>query len=170
MPRRNLPLQFDLFGDWLVAASGDPADRSEEARQIEDIVQAPQPSGLSDDARHLLAERLAEKLAADGEITSEFLTSTANAVFGGTQAEGVYSPKDAYDAMEAAFNIHLGEAKETLSSWRLRAHRKQATKPFSSPVAYNCCQPRVAETARWKNFSNLARRRHWHLWPIGWLT
>jgi antirestriction protein ArdC/phage/plasmid primase-like uncharacterized protein len=62
---------------------------------------------MPDAARHLLAARLAAKLAADGEITSSFLFEAANQAFGGTQAAGTYLSKDAYDAMEAAFNLHL---------------------------------------------------------------
>ena len=58
---------------------------------------------------------MAEKLDKDGEITSRFLTAEANRAFGGTQAEGVYSSKDAYDAMEVAFNIHLSKTEE--SDW-----------------------------------------------------
>ena len=89
----NQPLrQLNLFDDWLVVGG---AAISPEA------------------SRYVLAQRLAEKLDKDGEITSRFLTAEANRVFGGTQAEGVYSSKDAYDAMEVAFNIHLSKTERT---------------------------------------------------------
>jgi antirestriction protein ArdC/phage/plasmid primase-like uncharacterized protein/predicted RNA methylase len=84
--------QLNLFDDWLVLRA---ATISPEA------------------SRYFLAQRLAEKLEKDGEITSAFLTAEANRVFGGTQSEGVYSSKDAYDAMEVAINIHLGEKEPT---------------------------------------------------------
>ncbi len=61
--------------------------------------------------RYALAQTLAEKLDKDGEITNRFLTAEANRVFGGTQAEGVYSPKDAFDAMEVAFNLHIAKTE-----------------------------------------------------------
>lgn len=61
----------------------------------------------SEQSRYKLALRLAAKLNHDGKITSKSLTQDADTIFGGTQAEGAYSIKEAYDAMEAAFNIHL---------------------------------------------------------------
>ncbi len=61
--------------------------------------------------RYALAQSLAEKLDKDGEITSKTLTAEANRIFGGTQAEGIYSPKDAFDAMEVAFNLHIAKTE-----------------------------------------------------------
>ena len=85
------PKQLNLFGDWLVAG----------------VTTIP-----SEKSRYVLAKRLAKKLDQDGEITSRFLTGEANRVFGGTQAEGIYSSKDAYDAVEVAFNIHLSKTEK----------------------------------------------------------
>ena len=93
MAKRFNPNQLDLFKDWLV---------------VGDTTTPPPPEKFNiDKARYLLAKRLAEKLDKDGEITTKFLTAEANRIFTGTQAEGMYSSKDAYDAMEVAFNIHL---------------------------------------------------------------
>lgn len=62
---------------------------------------------LGKSPRLMLAEKLAKRLE-DGEtISSKILFADADAAFGGTQAEGKYSPKDAYDAMEAAVNLYL---------------------------------------------------------------
>src|SRR5574338_345590 len=110
------PPQLGLFDDWLVAPQ--PTDNEQPGRfssttspppiDSPPSPMAPEPGPLSmDESRHLLAQRLATKLNADGEITSSFLFETANHAFGGTQAAGTYSSKDAYDAMEAAFNLHL---------------------------------------------------------------
>ena len=88
--RKQSLRQLNLFDDWLV---------------VRDTTISP------DKSRYVLAERLAEKLGKDGEITSKFLTGEANRVFGGTQAEGFYSSKDAYDAMEVAFNIHVSKTE-----------------------------------------------------------
>ena len=81
------PGQLDLFDDWLVTQ----------------IVERPQDNNI----RYLLALRLAEKLDQDGEISVKFLTDESTLIFGGSQAEGIFSTKDAYDALEAAFSIHL---------------------------------------------------------------
>ena len=99
-PQKPNPNQFDLFADWLVV----------DVPVSEPVTQIKQEDTLAvsfDNNRHVLALRLSQKLNADGEITTKFLTDEANRAFDGTQAEGAYSTKDAYDAMEAAFNIHL---------------------------------------------------------------
>ena len=98
------PDQKDLFADWLVVAD-EPVlinvSVQTKEKDVDNIIVS------IDKSRHILALRLAEQLDKEGEITSKLLTEQANRAFGGTQAEGVYSSKDAYDAMEAAFNIHL---------------------------------------------------------------
>lgn len=104
MAKTPNPDQFDLFDDWLVVEEiVSPSNNSTQSIEKEDetvIVDF-------EKARYQLALRLAVKLDKDGEITMKSLTEEANLVYGGTQGEGVYSTKDAYDAMEAAFNIHL---------------------------------------------------------------
>lgn len=90
---------FNFFDDWLVPESG-PAGKPE-------VVVPERLEPFPNDARHLLALRLAQRLSEDGGITSKILTEEANRAFGGTQAGGDYLSKDAYDALEAAFNIHL---------------------------------------------------------------
>jgi antirestriction protein ArdC/phage/plasmid primase-like uncharacterized protein len=105
MAKQSNPDQWDLFDDWLV--SRDAA--------ISQVIQQKETDLLTvsiDKSRYVLALNLAQKLDKDGEITTKFLTDEANRAFGGTQAEGVYSTKDAYDAMEAAFNIHLGNTED----------------------------------------------------------
>ena len=102
--------QLSLFDDWLVeVTSNAPQTTMEpiaEPEQPEVAATQVQPRTI-DESRYHLAIGLAAKLNGEGEITSAFLTHTANRVFGGTQSEGTYSPKDAYDAMEAGFNLHL---------------------------------------------------------------
>ncbi len=92
MAKRFDPKQLNLFGDWQVTRD---------------------TTISSEKSRYVLAKRLAKKLDQDGEITSRFLTAEANRVFGGTMAEGFYSSKDAYDAVEVAFNIHLDKTERT---------------------------------------------------------
>ena len=90
---------FNFFEDWLVPEPT-PVDKPVVAVK-ESLDSSP------NDARHLLALRLAQRLSEEGGITSKILTEEANRAFGGTQAGGDYLSKDAYDALEAAFNIHL---------------------------------------------------------------
>jgi antirestriction protein ArdC/phage/plasmid primase-like uncharacterized protein/predicted RNA methylase len=72
-------------------------------------------TSISLEPRYALAQSLSEKLDKDGEITSKWLTAEADRIFGGTQADGVYSGKDAFDAMEAAFSLHI--ARKENPAW-----------------------------------------------------
>ena len=89
-------MSFD-FEDWLANPTPPPSTRKE-----------PSPS-----PRYALAQRLHERLhelLADGEpLTPRQLSAEATDVFGGTQAEGKWLSKDAYDALEVAVNLHLRE-------------------------------------------------------------
>ena len=107
MAKQSNPDQFDLFDDWLVVGAQPiiPVTLNSEATLALSF----------DESRHVLALRLSQKLNAEGEITTQFLTEAANHAFGGTQAQGTYSTKDAYDALEAAFNIHLLSTED--SGW-----------------------------------------------------
>jgi hypothetical protein len=58
---------------------------------------------------HELITELEERIE-DGELfDNPKLTRTADRVFGGTRAQGKYSPRDAYDAVEIAVNNYLLE-------------------------------------------------------------
>jgi len=57
----------------------------------------------------MLADRVRAKVAAGESFTWQQLFEWADGVFGGTQADGKYSPKDAYDAMELGVNQHIAE-------------------------------------------------------------
>jgi len=58
---------------------------------------------------HELITELEERIE-DGELsTIRKLTRTAERVFGGTRAQGRYTPRDAYDAVEIAVNNYLLE-------------------------------------------------------------
>lgn len=159
---RTAKRQLDLFDDWLVVPEPVASNPPQAAPEPPTAAAAPP---TFDESRHRLAVELAAKLGQDGEITSAFLTDTANRVFGGTQAEGTYSPKDAYDAMEAAFNLHLiateaadwigngaewAQAKATELTWRIQRLPTQSRRDpemdewqqFSTP-------PALAFVANW---------------------
>lgn len=57
-----------------------------------------------------VADWVKDRIAAGEKITSNELFKQADEAFGGTQAEGAYTPKDAYDALELGVNLYLLEA------------------------------------------------------------
>lgn len=64
----------------------------------------------SDQPEHRVAYRILTEYLRDGkQITSKDLYAIADTEFGGTQAQGGYDRKDAYDAMELAVNRYLLE-------------------------------------------------------------
>jgi predicted RNA methylase len=67
----------------------------------------PPPARSGDEATLLLAEMVAERLRAAKPITAPELYALADHCFGGTQAQGAYSGKDAHDAAELAVNLVL---------------------------------------------------------------
>ena len=61
----------------------------------------------SNDPSQKLASVLIPLIDKGTAFNSAFLFEQADKAFGGTQAQGVYTPKDAYDAMELAVNEYL---------------------------------------------------------------
>ena len=106
---------MNLFDDWFIVGETEDIGESQDKLTVSNDSVLPEITDevekTFENCRHVLSLRLAEKLDNDSEITSKFLTDEANRAFGGTQAEGIYSSKDAYDAMEAAFNIHLSRTE-----------------------------------------------------------
>ena len=60
---------------------------------------------------HTLVEELVKRLTSSESFDNPKLTQIADQAFGGTRAQGVYTPRDAYDALETAVNKHLLETK-----------------------------------------------------------
>ncbi len=111
-----------------------------------------------------LANTIAERLVKPGtEFNSSLLFELANKAFGGTQAEGVYTVKDAYDALELAVNKVLlekaknynGDAKTAVSAVKAlqmmldklptqtkRSEEQEIFQQFSTP-------PNIAYLAAW---------------------
>src|SRR5215207_9198259 len=56
---------------------------------------------------HELVDELEERIQKGESFDNPKLTETADRVFGGTRAEGKYTARDAYDAVEIAVNNHL---------------------------------------------------------------
>lgn len=81
---------------------------------ITTVVQSPAVTNLDD---HLLPgtesliEEIERHLTAGEAINNPMLTETADRVFGGSRAQGTYTPRDAYDALETAVNNLLLEGR-----------------------------------------------------------
>lgn len=67
-----------------------------------------EPSGLLTGTSELIAE-LQQRLNVGEQIDNPKLTEIADRVFGGSRAQGTYTPRDAYDALETAVNKILLE-------------------------------------------------------------
>ncbi len=71
----------------------------------------------SDQPEHRAAYRILTEYLRDGkQLTSKDLYAIADTEFGGTQAQGGYDRKDAYDAMELAVNRYLLEIMPSYNS------------------------------------------------------
>lgn len=71
----------------------------------------------SDQPEHRVAYRILTEYLRDGkQLTSKDLYAIADTEFGGTQAQGGYDRKDAYDAMELAVNRYLLEIMSRYNS------------------------------------------------------
>lgn len=62
---------------------------------------------ISKKAVNDVAEFVRGKLARGSKISSKTLFDTAKAAYGGSMADGVFTPKDAYDAMELGVNKYI---------------------------------------------------------------
>lgn len=112
--------KINLLKDSDTKASETPAVTPEKPQQVQEVKEDPKPSlEKAEEASKTPSEKLADSLL-DGYIniknlvsesgkalTSKELYALADEAFGGTQAEGKYDRKDAYDAMELAVNKFL---------------------------------------------------------------
>jgi hypothetical protein len=74
----------------------------------------PQATELVAGTHELIAE-LQERLRAGESFDNPKLTETADKNFGGTRAQGRYTSRDAYDALEIAVNKYLdSQARELM--------------------------------------------------------
>src|ERR1051325_8389945 len=56
---------------------------------------------------HELVTELEERIGKGEPFDNPKLTKTADRIFGGTRAQGIYTARDAYDALEVAANNYL---------------------------------------------------------------
>lgn len=85
--------------------------RKKPAPPTPEAVTAPieQLPGMKVRASQVLADSIVSKLNHQRDISTEELFRLADSAFGGTQAQGKYTPKDAFDALELGVNQYLHE-------------------------------------------------------------
>ncbi|MBQ9564617.1 MAG: strawberry notch family protein [Synergistaceae bacterium] len=145
-----------------------PKEQPEETPKAEETITPHEPQTAKSPSM-ILAERLAEKFIDNSSLnkramTTDDLIKYANEAFGGTMAEGKYSIKDAYDAMEMAVNntilfrrirpdaldmnevvnslYQLGKIENDLPTQANRTEEQVEFQQFSTP-------PRIAYIANW---------------------
>ncbi len=107
--------QNSFLAVWLknIAAQGYMPEQEKKAEE---------PAGLAEPASPAMniAAKVAQAIINKETITADQLFRWADEAYGGTQAEGKYTPKDAYDAME------LGVNKAIEDSWLVLTTREDA--------------------------------------------
>ena len=83
--------------------------------------------GSQPSATVVLADQIAQLLNSGQAFTWQTLFSYADKAYGGTQAQGTYTPKDAYDAMEAGINRYLMQSNGLLFNPQATPEQAQLT-------------------------------------------
>jgi hypothetical protein len=98
MAKKHNPNQGDLFNDWLIIDEAIETVQAQDKSTVSsDSLQPKEQDTLTiafDKSRHSLAQRWAEKLDNDGEMTSRFLTDAANQAIGGEIATAKVNYED----------------------------------------------------------------------------
>lgn len=87
------------------AAQPEAAEKPAESKEAAPTTE--KQTDISKKAVNGIAEFVRSKLARGSKISSATLFDTAKAVYGGSMADGVFTPKDAYDAMELGVNKYI---------------------------------------------------------------
>lgn len=88
-------------------ATTQPKVDKKSAENKEVVLTTEQQTDISKKAVNDVAEFVRGKLARGSKISSATLFDTAKAAYGGSMADGVFTPKDAYDAMELGVNKYI---------------------------------------------------------------
>ena len=88
-------------------ATTQPEVDKKSAENKEVVLTTEQQTDISKKAVNDVAEFVRGKLARGSKISSATLFDTAKAAYGGSMADGVFTPKDAYDAMELGVNKYI---------------------------------------------------------------
>ncbi|MGB9886892.1 MAG: strawberry notch-like NTP hydrolase domain-containing protein [Moorellales bacterium] len=117
---QTIDVPVSKYAEWYPAGAVAPAI---EAPPTEEIAGAEVPKSAKIEAEETgktpagrIADFVFEKLRKGEAFTSAELFKVADEAYGSTQAEGKYTPKDAYDAMELGVNRYI---YETFKGYRL---------------------------------------------------
>lgn len=115
-----------------------------------------------------LIETIRAKLAGGVKLASRDLYKLADAAFGGTQGEGAYCTKDAYEAAEGAVNVQIASMKDT---WTPAGCADTAVKVAAEIAVLEALLPRQsrrdADTIAHQQFSTPADYAFAVAWAAG---
>lgn len=109
LPKDKLSDLFDVFENILIDKK---AVDVFEGKKEKAVTQEPQTGGVSPSSK--IAAFVKDALEKGESFNSDQLFKVSEEAFGGTQAQGKYTPKDAYDAMELGVNQYLLEHKKSI--------------------------------------------------------
>lgn len=118
-------------------------------------LQAGKPSEAADEREphETIAKRIAALLSTGAPVTARYLFEQADAAFGGTRAQGRYSVKDAYDALELGVNLYLA-AHPSFAPEGSAAHAAEVLNRLRSLLLRLPTQTnRSLEQDEWQQFS-----------------
>jgi len=116
-----------------------------------------------------VADKVAAKLATREKFTRNELFFMCKDAFGGTLAEGKFSAKDAYDAMEMGINKYLLTLNEVIDPIMLSSKYAESAISILKNSLTLSLRKRHAPR-KWTSFNSSALRRHWLMLLIGWRT
>jgi hypothetical protein len=97
----------------------------------------PQATELVAGTHELVAE-LQERLRAGESFDNPKLTEIADRSFGGTRAQGRYTSRDAYDALEIAVNKYLDSQARELTQMDVTDALASVLRPLTKRLARQC--------------------------------
>jgi hypothetical protein len=87
---------------------------------------------------HELVAELQERLRAGESFDNPKLTEIADRSFGGTRAQGRYTSRDAYDALEIAVNKYLDSQARELTQMDVTDALASVLRPLTKRLARQC--------------------------------
>jgi hypothetical protein len=111
---------------------------------------APQATELVAGTHELVAE-LEERLRAGESFDNPKLTEIADGRFSGTRTQGRYTSRDAYDALEIAFNKYLDSQARELLQMEVSEALASVLRPLTKRLARQC--DRTLEQTELQQFS-----------------
>jgi len=116
-----------------------------------------------------LADKISGMVKSGRLFNSAWLFEQADKAFGGTQAQGVYTPKDAYDAMELAVNKSLLESSKvtTLANENAASAKSMVSKLENMLKLLPTQTKRTEEMEQFQQFSTPPNIAYLAAWSAG---